>query len=268
MNKKLVLFFFALLMQPSVVMAAASGSGKTLGQNEFAVGIDYNTIFNMEMKPNDGANNRTSDIEGSDQIYGTVTYGVFNNDRFSADVTGKLGAADLTLESLDTTFFNTEEIRYEKGLLWGAGGRVAYRLEKEVAISLHGQYNQWESDLDSITYRGQRAYNISGGTKARVSEFQAAVLLTYESKNTQTGLTFVPYAGPYINLTKVKTGEITYETANIRSGPLNSGVEHADDPYGFILGLEIYGLNDKLKLSIEGRFRYEQALTLSFHYNF
>lgn len=266
--KKVSALFVLLLFQSATVFAAPAGSGKTLAQRDYAIGFEYNTIFEKEMKPVNPAEYTDSLIKGSDQFSGTLTYGFFNNGRFSMDVSGKVGVADLSIQSTDTTFFRTEKIEYEQGFLWGAGGRVAYQFKNQLSVSLNGQYNQWHADFNEIKYNGETGYNVLGSNKARVTEFQAAVLLTWEVKNKQTGLTFVPYAGPSLNITDVHTGDLSYETNTITSSTLDAGMKRASDPYGLIIGLEIYGFNEHLKLSIEGRFLYEEALTLSLHYNF
>lgn len=265
--KKTSFLFALLLLNSPIVYAMSSGSGKTLPLNDYAIGFEYNTIFNRDTEI-ETARRSDASIDGSDQFYGTLTYGLMDNGQYSASLLAKLGAADLTLKSTNATTSKSEILDYGQGFIWGLGGLVTYRSDREFNISLNGQYNKWSASLDGVVYDGQNATNIAGSPTVTVSEFQTALLFSKEIKTKRQGLTFVPYAGPSLSVIEIHAGDVSYRAGSFVSGTTDMSMKHDSNPFGIILGLEVYGFNDNLKLAIEARFLSEEALTLSIHYKF
>lgn len=249
---------------------AASTGVQDLERGQFALGVDYGHIFDKDMNPRSHADYKSEKIKGSDQIAGVLTYGVLKNDKWAANVSGKLGGGDLTTEEVDSGFGDIERIEYDMGFLWGFGGNVKYKwnpYDYPVDLTFSAQYTQWNSTLHSIDFNGEKGFNITGTKNARVSEFQTAILMSTKIESPRTGLKFVPYAGPSFNWTDLKTGRISYETNDVISTNTNTS-SRADRHFGLVVGLDILSFNDSLKLTLEGRFITEEALTLSLHYAF
>ncbi|MBI1979755.1 MAG: hypothetical protein HY593_00250 [Candidatus Omnitrophica bacterium] len=273
MKKKhlLVSLIAVTLLSNSYLHAASVGSGRTIPQGQLAVGAEYNHIFDKDMDPKtkglDGYD--SMEIDESNQVYGVISYGLFQNDRLAADLSVKLGAGDLVTQGVDGTFFNKERIEYDMGFLWGIGGKVGIQFDKGWSLSLHAGYDAWESDLDSITYSGEKAFNVEGAKTAKVSEFQAAILFNFHlDMKESNGMVFVPYVGPVFDWMRVKTGRISYETASFTSTNTATGAKDAKDNVGVVVGADVFCFNDALKLNVEGRFISEEALSVSLRYRF
>ena len=267
MLRVLTLFSFGIFISVNA-FSAPVGNAEITELRKIDVGVEYNHLFNKDVMPERERAYDSMNIDSSSQVSALISTGLFKSERFAVDASIRLGAANLSTDSTDRTFFKKETLEYGMGFLWGARGRVAYKNPEGIQFSLHGQYNQFDSDLDEITYDGEKGYNISGpGTKARVQEFQAAILMSVPVEPAGYKVKLVPYVGPTFNWMQVETGTLNYETDSFTSGT-NTSIDSGRDDFGVAIGLTILTLREALALNIEARFINEQALTLSIHYKF
>ena len=267
MFKTTLIGITSLFLCSATCFALSEGSPIPPDKGKWALGVEYNRIFEKDLKPKEFGAYRSMRVDGSDQVYVVPSYGVYENERFKVGVLGKAGMADLKIKSEDTGS-NIEKIDYDMGFLWGLGGKMSYNFENSLSLSLGVQYSEWFSDFNQVNYHDQNATHITKRASASVSEFQMAILLSSIFKlSGREDLTFTPYIGPSFSKMTVGTGIVSYETPNFaRSNIQTGGLE--DQHVGIIVGVDVLTVSETLRLNAELRFLTETALSLSLHYKF
>lgn len=242
--------------------AAPVGSTQTITQGHFDTGVTYNHVFQEDLHSKDGDSDVKEKVSGSDQVYATIGYGMFQNERYGIDFTGKLGAGNIKVKS--SIDGDTEEDNFSMGFLWGVASKMVYHFDQPVSMAFHAQYNEWYPDLDNIRSNGDVVSGVDSTKNLRVQDFQAAILFNaYFDTKKQNGLSYNVYAGPSFKWLNLSGAKVTYQ--GVESDFVSSRTKHI---CGAVVGMDIMALSDALTLNIEGRFISEYALTLSIHYQF
>lgn len=225
-----------------------------LSLERFNIGAETDWIFDKDMVVADRTSEQISSSESHRARIG-YTFGS------SWEGYGLLGAADMELESLDSTGDRIKD-DYGRGFQWG-GGLSAHRALPEewwnLRVTVDGQFTSWESDIDHS--RGSRSgTEINSRGDIIVRNYHAAVTVgrAYSVQDWE----FVPYLG-------ARWSQMTIEENDRDSDNLTipDAAWRADDHLGLLLGVSAQ-LGDAVDLTVEGRFLDETAVAGRLRYRF
>lgn len=184
----------------------------------------------------------------SKQFLAKAVYGL--SDRMAGFI--KLGQADALLEDPNAA------ANYNHGgeIAWGLGGKMLLYEDIPIDLRLIGEAQYFNfSPGDAETSSGTRT--------AKWSEFQFGgyALLTKLSESTH------PIIEPFtVTATSFYVGAKYSDVSVDWSTRGSSGTLDADTNLGFFAGVD-FTFNDKYTLSLEGRFKDEQAMTIGLNFN-
>ena len=252
-----------ILSAPVIGRAAGIGSPETQGQGRITAAAEWSYVFGRGLafqsakRPPGHENDKPENfrIDGGDNYLGKITFGVFD----ALDVYVKLGAADYNLKGdvdVGGKKAVTEDLSARAAFLYGGGMKLAHEIKEGWIIGLDAQYLASDHKLDFI------ATSIASGaiTRAtygtcRMQEWHAAPYIARKIAN------FTPYAGGrYSDLRMKQEGPDDPK----RWDKLRF---KADCNIGVFVGADC-NVGDHFKVTVEGRFIDETALSVCAAYKF
>ncbi len=281
MIKKLsIIFLFLLLIAPAAFAEEMNDFSPAVTTQEedlplspprkaskFDLGVETHLLFDKDLQPPDGANIDTLKVKRSNQFYVVPAYNVYKNENTKVDVFANLGEASMDAVRNNKTTLTEETITYDHGFLWAIGARVKQKLWNNFNGHANLKYKEFEADIDEYTFNGVKVNNLAGDTKGRLSEFEAAFLISTTISPEDQETIYKPYAGPAFIWTNYSQGALSYSAFGAAR---TSSAADADEESSFalIVGVDILKFSDALRINAEAMFFAETALTLSVHYNF
>lgn len=297
--RKVILFGFVVLVLslPSIGMAASVGNIADTqgGLGKFSLGVEYDSVFNRDMKfksgntsvtaggvtvsesyPSSGDSIKDMKLE-SNRIFIKGTLGLHPN----IDIFLKLGMADAKSKYKYVSPGEPDaKIEFDGDYDFVYGGGIKAKIFESsggLRVMADGQYLHYEVDGDykvdgkdlaqylrqSFIDAGATTVTASYDSKTKIQEWQVALYVN------QTFGQFSPYAG-------VKYSDVTVKNETNFSG-LADGVTYsgkidgkakADKNFGVVVGTDIYLIPNRLSVNIEGRFIDETAGTIGVNYRF
>lgn len=255
--KKIVAFTSLILLTVFVlpVLAAYVGAPITSEKKEqWSFSLEGNIIGEKDLE-----------ISGSTLELESNQFGVKGNYTFDDGFNFfyKLGMAEWDINDSESGI--KTEVCYDMAPYFGLGMRASTEMGSEINLTTDLQYIfQSGVDVDSVTFEGERGYNIRGAD-ADITDFQLSMLVskTFEMDS----FTIVPYTGPYYQKFTFKLGNFYFETDTwYISSSIKNELEGKYE-IGAILGLT-FVVSKTLEFNIESRFAAEQAFSLGAGYKF
>lgn len=238
----------------SLCFAGTLGEPKTVGENKFRVGIDYQYIFDKDLEYKSGAKS-TDLISGTEikdlrRTFAKFSYGIMNN----LEVYGLLGVAEggVKLDSFDTdpggSLYKCD-FDVDSDFAYGAGLKLSYNYDENWVLGLDVHYIRHKNDY-SGTITGGGATNTSTGDTT-FQEWQVMPSVGYKISK------FTPYLGFGYTDMRLK----------VETRGSNTTKYEADDNVGVVCGIA-YEPYENLSLGVEGRFVDETAMSVMGAYKF
>lgn len=284
---------FVTLGLSSVVLAASVGNTADTqgGSGKFSLGLEYDGIFNRDMKVKSGSYKQTEAGMASKETYpfsgDSINDVKMRSNRFflkgsagvhpNLDFYVKLGVSDLTWKQKYLSpgvSAERDKIDGDHGFAWGIGAKAKiYETSGGLRFMADAQYMRYKVDgdyrvngtdlkeviMDSDPSITDPVYN----TKTTLQEWQIALYVN------KTFGQFSPYAGMKYS-DAILNNELNISFTD-SIGFLSKKFEtkyRADKNIGIFIGADIHIISKKLSMNIEGRFIDETAVTVGMNYRF
>jgi len=284
-----IALFMAILSFPAFGGAATIGNTAISqgGSGEFSLGVEYDRVFNRDLKFKSGTRDRNDNgvistvsfpalgdrmedvTMESNRVLLKGTLG-FHQD-IDLDLFIKLGTADLRYEENNKITGSPDQKMEFDGnfdIAWGGGAKFGfYRSPNGLRIMGDAQYLTYEVDgnfqingIDRATFETPATYD----SKSKVEEWQAALYVLQEFKR----------GNPYLG---IKYSDLILRNETNVSGRTAAGAPYsykettkadADKNLGVFLGADINLIQNRLSINIEGRFLDETAGSIGASYKF
>jgi len=231
--------------------AAITDSIEPVGNMKYAVSVEDNFIFERELKSDAG---RTEcKVDDTQQIYGKVTFGWTDN----FNLYGKFGSVLSSKYRFKTPA--TYEYETDSAFLWGAGMTGIYEVMDDFKAGAEVQFNSWQVDVDEVRWVGVAGSNITN-TEINNYEVQVTGVLIYDYELPDIKTVASPYVAAGYQYFSTETDDtMSFNTVDQGSSTDHWDMEN-DDVFVIVTGINIK-YKDNLKLSVEGRFLAETAMS-------
>ena len=191
-----------------------------------------------------------------------------------------VGVADLQLGNVGVSGSTTTKVQLESdaAIAVGGGGKfdilefqIPY-LKDVLLVSelpnaqlyVSGGYRWSNPSVDSAPNLGTRVATVD--MEFEVNEWHAGVGLQQRINNWIPGVGLVPYIGvQYSDIEVELTGTGTYavEAGGDAAQTITTGSGNSDDVVAAVAGIQVWGFEDRLVVSVEGRFIAETAVSVN-----
>jgi len=251
--KRVVFIFLCILLcsTPLVYGAAITDSIEPLGNMKYAISVEDNFIFGRDLEADSGKTEANTD--DTQQVYGKVTFGWTDN----FNVYTKLGSVLSSKYRFATP--STFEYETDAGLLWGVGMTGMYEVMDDFKAGAEIQFNSWEVDVEEVRWVGVPGTSITN-PQINNYELQVTGVLLYDYALPDIKTVLSPYVALGYQYFSSETDDtISFSTATQGNTTDNWEVEN-EDVFLIVTGINVKYM-DNLKLSLEGRFMAETALS-------
>ncbi|OQX84779.1 MAG: hypothetical protein B6D55_08435 [Candidatus Omnitrophica bacterium 4484_70.2] len=238
-------------------LAANLNTPATVGEGKFEVGLDYQYIFDKDLKYKSGY-----ELDPGESVYGVEiddlyrvlvrgSYGITDN----VDVYVLLGTADAEVKGAAFVGGVTWDYRMktDNAFAYGGGLKFSYPVYENWILGLDAHYVRHKNDFSAHMDSAVAGYGISGD--ATFQEWQVVGVVGYKIDK------FLPYLGVGYTDMRLKLEE------DWSDGDHTTSKYEADDNAGVICGVS-YQPTENITLGLEGRFVDETAIGVFGAYRF
>jgi len=254
------LFMISVFLMPDSVIAGAVGSSMPdLSKTGFGMSATVEENYVADRDLNAAGSISSGEVMESNQIYAKIGFQPLNY----VNLYGNIGTANLEAEYEFNNGVN-HKIEYDYGLLVGGGINIVYELVGDFDIGWDNQINWWSTDSDLISGDNTPAFTKQGtvdnyDAQSTVYVKYDADLLNQDKMIGYAGLCFSYFRSQHDTDGAIETQDsgMAYSYGDIEN----------DNSIGLVAGFN-YLFNERLSLSLEGRFISETAGTVSGTYRF